>query len=90
MVGWHHRLNGYEFEQTLGDGEEQGSLAGCSPWDCKELDTTQQLNKISRLDSDLLETWNTIGVGKEDEKDCIHGKENEKEYIIECVLMLSC
>ena len=33
MVGWHHRLNGHEFEQTLGDGEEQGSLVCCSPWD---------------------------------------------------------
>ena len=32
MVGWHHRLNGHEFEQTLGDGEEQGNLAYCSPW----------------------------------------------------------
>ena len=32
MVGWHHRLNGLEFEQTLGDSEEQGSLACCSPW----------------------------------------------------------
>ena len=31
MVGWHHRLNGHEFEQAPGDGEEQGSLAGCSP-----------------------------------------------------------
>ena len=31
MVGWHHRLNGQEFEQTLGDGEKQGSLACCSP-----------------------------------------------------------
>ena len=31
MVGWHHRLNGHEFEQALGDGEEQGSLAYCSP-----------------------------------------------------------
>ena len=30
-VGWHHRLNGQEFEQTLGDGEKQGSLACCSP-----------------------------------------------------------
>ena len=35
MVGWHHRLNGHEFEQALGDGEEQGSLAYCSPWGCK-------------------------------------------------------
>ena len=35
MVGWHHRLSGHEFEQTLGDGEGQGSLACCSPWGCK-------------------------------------------------------
>ena len=40
MVGWHHRLNGHEFEQTLGDNEEQGSLACCSPWGLKESDTT--------------------------------------------------
>jgi len=32
MVGWHHRLNGQEFEQVLGDGKEQGSLVCCSPW----------------------------------------------------------
>ena len=32
MVGWHHRLNGHEFEQALGDTEGQGSLACCSPW----------------------------------------------------------
>ena len=43
MVGWHHRLNGHEFEQTLGDGEEQGNLAYCSPWCCKGLDTTEPL-----------------------------------------------
>ena len=40
MVGWHHRFNGHEFEQTLGDSEGQGSLACCSPWGCKESDTT--------------------------------------------------
>ena len=44
MVGWHHQLNGHEFEQTLGDGERQGSLVCCSPWGHKELDTTEQLN----------------------------------------------
>jgi len=44
MVGWHHRLNGHEFEQPLGDGEAQGSLACCSPWGCKESDTTELLN----------------------------------------------
>ena len=44
MVGWHHQFNGHEFEQTPGDGEGQASLACFSPWDCKELDTTEQLN----------------------------------------------
>ena len=44
MVGWHHQLNGHEFEQALGDGDGQESLGYCSPWGCKELDTTQQLN----------------------------------------------
>ena len=39
MVGWHHWLNGHEFEQALGDGNGQGSLACCSPWVCKVLDT---------------------------------------------------
>ena len=32
MVGWHHRLNGHEFEQAPGDGEGQGGLVGCTPW----------------------------------------------------------
>ena len=44
MVGWHHLLNGHEFEEILGVGDEQGSLACCSPWSCKELDVTEQLN----------------------------------------------
>ena len=41
MVGWHHRLDGHEFEQALGVGGGQGSLACCSPWGRKELDTTE-------------------------------------------------
>ena len=36
MVGWHHRLNGHEFGQTVGDSEGQGSLECYSPWYCKE------------------------------------------------------
>ena len=44
MVGWHHRLNGHEFEQTPRDSKEQGSLACCSPWGHKESDRTEQLN----------------------------------------------
>ena len=44
MVGWHHQLNGQEFEQAPGDGEGQGSLACSSPWGHKELDMTERLN----------------------------------------------
>ena len=44
MVGWHHRLNGHEFEQVTGVGDGQGSLACCNPWGCKELDMTERLN----------------------------------------------
>ena len=43
MVGWHHRLNGHKFQQTLGDSSGQGSLACCSPWGHKELHTTKWL-----------------------------------------------
>ena len=44
MVGWHHWLNGHELGWTRGVGDGQGSLACCSPWGCKELDTTERLN----------------------------------------------
>ena len=44
MVRWHHWLYGHEFEWALGVGDGWGSLACCSPWGCKELDTTEQLN----------------------------------------------
>ena len=44
MVGWHHRLNGREFEQTLGVFDGQGGVACCSSWGRKELDLTEQLN----------------------------------------------
>ena len=44
MVGWHHRLDGDEFEQALDVGDGQGRLAYCSPW-ATELDTTEQLNQ---------------------------------------------
>ena len=44
MVEWHHRLHGHEFERALGVCDGQGSLACCSPWVCKELDTTEWLN----------------------------------------------
>ena len=43
-AGWHHRLNGHEFEQALGVGGGQGGLVCCSPWGHKEWDTTERLN----------------------------------------------
>ena len=44
MIGWHYPHNGHEFEQTPGDSEGQGNLVCRNPWDCKESDTTEQLN----------------------------------------------
>ena len=44
IAGWHHRLDGHEFEQAEGVGDEQGSLTCCSPWGHKESDTAEQLN----------------------------------------------
>ena len=44
MVGWHHQLNGHEFEQAPRDSDGQGSLACCSPWGHKESDMTELLN----------------------------------------------
>ena len=55
MVGWHHRLDGDEVEQTPGVGEGQESLACCSPWGNKELDTTERLNN-SQV-SETLASW---------------------------------
>ena len=44
MVGWHHQLDGCEFEQALGVGDGQGGPACYSPWGRKESDTTERLN----------------------------------------------
>ena len=49
MIGWHHRLNGHEFDQTPGDSEGQGHLAYCSPLGHKESDTTEQLNNSTQV-----------------------------------------
>ena len=47
-VGWHHQLNGHEFEQALGDCEEQGSLVCCSPWGHKESNMAEWLNNNNK------------------------------------------
>ena len=54
LVGWYHQLNGHESEQTPGDSEGQGSLACCSPWGCKESDTTEWLNWTASV---ISESW---------------------------------
>ena len=49
IVGWHHRLNGHEFDiQAPGVGDGQGGLACCGPWGCKESDTTERLNNANK------------------------------------------
>ena len=45
MIGWHHRLDGHEFEQAPGVGDGQGRLGCCSPWDCEELGMTEEPNR---------------------------------------------
>ena len=48
VVGWHHQLNGHEFEQPLGDSKRQGSLVCCSPWGHKESDMNERLNSNNK------------------------------------------
>ena len=62
MVARLNRLNAHEFEQTLEDGEGQGSLACCSPWGSKESDTTERLNNsVSQGERKLIEILTKIG-----------------------------
>ena len=60
MVGWHHRFNAHDLEQSLGDGEGQGSLASCSPKGHKELDMTWQLNNNITCFSLIVPLWHAI------------------------------
>ena len=67
MVGWHHQLDGHEFEWAPRVGDGQGSLMCCSPWGGKELDTTEWLN-WTELILKLLEKyweWKTVSVAKQ-------------------------
>ena len=78
MVGWHHRLDGHEFEQAP-EVEGQGSLVCCNTWDLKELDTTEQLNwkEESSKEENLLVThkparWQyTVGLGQVSSEVCV-------------------
>ena len=57
MIGWHHWLNGHEFEQTSEDREGQESLACCSPWGGKEVDMTQQQERCHLMFNSLSLCW---------------------------------
>ena len=61
IIGWHHQVNGHEFEQALGDGEGQGSLASSSPQVCKESDMTEQLSTAHFVGErePIQSNWNT-------------------------------
>ena len=61
MAGWHHQLNGYEFEQTPGDGKGQRSLVCCSPWGRKELDTTEWTTRREEY-SCIFFKWKTVAI----------------------------
>ena len=82
MAGWHHQLNGHEFEQAPGVGDGQGSLACCSPWSHKDLDTTERLNWTDRpteqnqeLRNKPSHMWSTnIWQGSQWGNDCIFDK----------------
>ena len=60
MVGWHHQLSEHEFASTPGVGDGQGGLACCSPWGCKELDTTEQLNWTEHIRSSCEGAWHCV------------------------------
>ena len=49
MVGWHHQLDGHEFEEAPGVGDGQGGLVCCSPWSCKESDRTEETEEMQCL-----------------------------------------
>ena len=63
MVGWHHRLDGHEFEQATIDHEGQGILACCSPWGCEESDTTERLTELLRWQADSLPLSYSLRLG---------------------------
>ena len=62
MAGWHHRLDGREFEWTLGDGDGQGGLACCNSWGRKESDTTERLNWTELKLGRILHSFNIFPV----------------------------
>jgi len=82
MVGWHHWLRRYEYEQTPEDGKGQGSLACCNPWGLKELDMTEQLNSKNKIS--IQEKRNLVVLRKSTK--FWNGKEYDISRNIKCIL----
>ena len=87
MVGWHHRFDGYEFEQAPGVGDGQGGLASCGSWRCKELHTTQwwielkwKRNWLIGTDPDAGKDWRQEKVMTEDEVVGWHHRLDSHEF----------
>ena len=78
MVGWHHPLNGHEFEQASGVGDGQGSLACCSPWGHKESDMTERLNRTNS-DTQKRQRKELKHVSRKKEKNFLMRKEQPKQ-----------
>ena len=82
MAGWHHQLNGHEFEQTPGDGKGKGSLACWSPCGCKELDMTESLCCITEIKHNIANQLYLNKIKKQNQK-------NPKDLSSELTLLLS-
>ena len=81
MVGWHHRLNGYEFEWTLGVGNGQRGLAWCSPWGCKEVDMTElDWTEVLRTSMNSLTVFSYFEVRKVKWK--VHAKKSISKVLL--------
>ena len=80
MVGWHHWLDGHEFEQAPGVGDGQGSLARLSPCSHKELDTTEWLNWTDNYNKQGIDMkmWKTQNTGESSKK------KKKKVDLLEC------
>ena len=86
MVGWHHQLYGHEFQQTMGDTEGHGSLVCCSPWSCKELDMTWQLNPNNNFNKSSNLTDKSILQSKEPHQSYSVKKSLGSEITLKCPL----
>ena len=82
MIEWHHQPNGHEFEQTPGDSVGQGNLACCSPWGCKESDTTHWLNNNEHPDwHNIMPKWLSHWILVFRKSDGIHHQVNEEKLL---------